>query len=81
MSDRNRFPYESKARPLGELNWAFVAGPKSPEYPGVPVPATTVWDEPSGLSLKIVPPFAPYIFPTASKARPVGWMEAYIVDM
>ncbi len=35
-----RFPWLSMARPCGECSEASVAGPPSPAYPGVPLPAT-----------------------------------------
>src|SRR5215471_18356520 len=34
------FPAESTATPCGDFSWALVAGPPSPENPGVPLPAT-----------------------------------------
>src|SRR3974377_321638 len=50
-SAMKRLPAQSKARPVGELSFAEVAGPPSPEKPSDAVP-TTVLITPSGVILQ-----------------------------
>jgi hypothetical protein len=45
-------PAASTATPKGELSWAAMAGPLSPEKPRVPVPAKVVMI-PEGSTLRI----------------------------
>ena len=69
----NRFPYESTAIPVGPLSVAEVAGPPSPVYPAVPVPATVVM-LPSRVTFRtmLFPVSAIYKAPEESTARPCG---------
>lgn len=46
-----RFPASSTVTSAGKLSWADVAGPPSPAYPAVPLPATVVMT-PSGSILR-----------------------------
>ena len=48
----NRLPWSSTAVYVGELSWAWVAGPPSPLKPRTPVPAT-VATIPSGLTCRM----------------------------
>src|SRR5262249_6910338 len=69
------FPAESSATPEGEVSWAAVAGPPSPEKPELPSPPepATVVMMPAEFTLRmrLVPGSAMYTFPLVSAASPM----------
>jgi len=58
VSAMYRLPAESTATPLGQYNWALVAGPLSPLKPpsrAAPLPATVVIAPPETLRMRLLP--------------------------
>src|SRR5271168_1593308 len=65
-------PAASTATPVGEFNWALIAGPLSPLKPEVPFPATAVIAPLEIFQMKLSPS-ATYRLPAESTATPQGF--------
>ena len=76
MSVQYRLPARSKRSSCGSNNSASVAGPPSPLYPALPVPATVVTSFVFGSHRRIrCPPRSQtYNAPSGPNSRPKGWL-------